>query len=76
MVMSLCAGNEEVDLMRGLAELLAVRLEEATDAVKAEVNGECGPSEVAPKDASEKALLQAARVLQAEAVSAASTVGY
>jgi hypothetical protein len=60
--------------MRSLARLLAVGLDEATEAVKAEAEGECGPPEVPPEDVSAFALKQAALVAQAEAVCNAASV--
>jgi hypothetical protein len=54
--------------------LLSVGLEEAEQATCDEVEGSCGPAQVMPSEAMPAALQQAAVVLQAEALAAASQV--
>lgn len=62
------------DLVEGLVDLLSVGLKEAVQAMHEEIGGSCGPAEVRAADATAEAVQQAARVLQAKALAAASQV--
>ena len=68
------AGSLSQKLVNSMVDLLTVGLEEAELATLAEIEGSCGPAQVTAAEATPAAAQQAAILLQAEALAAASQV--